>query len=129
MANFKNDKMYRPLKMQHSFGLDPNAPSAARVQQMRAELEKIASLGYGGIVTNVSFDDYLENETYWEDFVHSVQLCKEMGLRVWLYDEKGYPSGGAGGIVMRDHPEYEAIGLVCLTYPVKRTQHFLRYSA
>ena len=125
MANFKNDKMYRPLKMQHRFELRPDMMPAEREQQIRAELEKIESMGYGGIVTNVSFDDYLENETYWEEFVHSVRLCKEMGLRVWLYDEKGYPSGGAGGIVVRDHPEYEANGLVCLAYPVKRTQHFV----
>ncbi len=33
-------------------------------------------------------------------------------LGFWLYDERGYPSGNAGGIVLRGHPEWEASGLL-----------------
>jgi len=33
-------------------------------------------------------------------------------MSMWLYDERGYPSGNAGGLVLRDHPEWEARGLL-----------------
>jgi len=69
--------------------------------------------GYGGVVANVSFDKYLESEEAWKVFLQGVKECKDRGLLVWLYDEKGYPSGKAGGLTMRDHPEYECQGVVC----------------
>lgn len=69
--------------------------------------------GYGGVVANISFDKYLESEDAWKVFLQGVKECKERGLLVWLYDEKGYPSGKAGGLTMRDHPEYECQGVVC----------------
>jgi hypothetical protein len=33
-------------------------------------------------------------------------------MTLWLYDERGYPSGNAGGQVLKDHPEWEARGLL-----------------
>lgn len=37
------------------------------------------------------------------------------GMRLWVYDERGYPSGGAGGVTLRDYPDGEAQGVVCIT--------------
>ena len=36
-------------------------------------------------------------------------------MRLWIYDERGYPSGGAGGMTLRDYPDGEAKGVVCIT--------------
>jgi len=33
-------------------------------------------------------------------------------MALWLYDEKGYPSGAAGGLTLQGHPEWEARGLL-----------------
>lgn len=123
MNSVISDKMYRPLQMMHAYGYDESKPMEDILQTVREKLEQVKEIGCGGVVTNVSFQNYLESEKQWEIFTHVIRLCKELGLRVWLYDEKGYPSGGAGGIVVRDHPEYEAIGLVCLTQAVQKTQH------
>ena len=41
-------------------------------------------------------------------------VCRRLmswGYCYGFYDEKGYPSGGAGGIVTRSHPETVALGL------------------
>jgi hypothetical protein len=62
------------------------------------------------VVCNVSFDQYLESEAKWEAFTRAVQAARQAGMAMWLYDERGYPSGNAGGITMRDHPEWEARG-------------------
>ncbi len=64
------------------------------------------------MVCNVSFDRYLESDTKWLAFVRAVNEAKKAGLAMWLYDERGYPSGNAGGLTLRDHPEWEAHGLL-----------------
>jgi hypothetical protein len=34
-----------------------------------------------------------------------------VGLRVWIYDEDGYPSGAAGGLVLKESHDFEALAL------------------
>jgi len=70
-------------------------------------------LGFGGVVANVSFDNnYLESEEAWTAFLNCMNDFRNQGLLFWIYDEKGYPSGKAGGLTLRDHPEYEALGVL-----------------
>ena len=80
--------------------------------------------GRGGIVCNVMFDRYLESEEHWKSFVVGVQMCAQLGMPVWIYDEKGYPSGTAGGLVLRGHPELEA--LVLARDPQGNPEYFFR---
>lgn len=74
-------------------------------------LATLAAQGFGGMATNVSFHDYLQNEQHWQSFVEGIHKAKQAGMALWLYDEHGYPSGNAGGLTMRGHPEWEARGL------------------
>ena len=105
----------RPLKIIHGFGFARDDSPARREEIVDGCLMRLWRLGYGGIVTNVDLDQYLESAANWETLRFVVRRAKELGFRVWLYDEHGYPSGGAGGITLRDHPEYEALGLVEVT--------------
>lgn len=100
-----------------------NPPADARIHQIihgwpeqpQAQDHRIARLrqqGFGGVVCNVSFDQYLESDVKWQAFVRAVKEAKQAGMALWLYDERGYPSGNAGGITMRGHPEWEARGLL-----------------
>lgn len=45
-------------------------------------------------------------EEYLDHYKYAVAKAKEKGISLWIYDEAGWPSGGAGGIVVKDHPEY-----------------------
>jgi hypothetical protein len=94
----------RILKIIHGW---PDAP-AAQDQLIR----RLSQQGFGGVVCNVSFDGYLENEAKWQAFTRAVQEAKKAGFALWLYDERGYPSGNAGGLTLRGHPEWEARGLL-----------------
>ncbi|HQG37431.1 MAG TPA: glycosyl hydrolase [Bacteroidales bacterium] len=48
--------------------------------------------------------EYLSNE--WFDlFKYTVDHGKELGMKVWIYDENSYPSGFAGGHVPANMPE------------------------
>ncbi|HOX04168.1 MAG TPA: glycosyl hydrolase [Candidatus Paceibacterota bacterium] len=92
----------RILKIIHGWPDDPDAQDGL--------IRKLQRQGFGGVVCNVSFDQYLQSESKWEAFRRAVGHAKEAGMALWLYDERGYPSGNAGGLVLRDHPEWEARG-------------------
>ena len=49
--------------------------------------------------------DYL-TPPYFEEYRYAVKRAKEKGMLMWLYDEGGWPSGGACGKVLTKHPEY-----------------------
>ena len=94
----------RMLKIIHSW---PDQPEA-QDQLIRT----LTTQGFGGVVCNVSFTDYLVSEDKWIAFKRAVRAAQKAGMALWLYDEKGYPSGNAGGLVLQDHPEWEAQGLL-----------------
>jgi inosine-uridine nucleoside N-ribohydrolase len=102
--NFSNPGIdFRPLRIIHS-GLNDTL------------IDKLSKYGYGGLVSNVSFNNYLRSEENWDDFEQAVKYAIEQkGLRIWLYDEKGWPSGSAGGLVLSKYPKLEAQGLAVLT--------------
>ena len=94
----------RILKIIHSW------PDGAANQD--ALIQSLLAQGFGGVVCNVSFTDYLTSEAKWHEFVRAVKAAKSTGMTLWLYDERGYPSGVAGGLTLRGHPELEAQGLL-----------------
>ena len=47
--------------------------------------------------------DYL-SEGYFEEYRYALSRAKEAGMTAWLYDEGGWPSGGACGQVMLEDP-------------------------
>ncbi len=92
----------RPLQIVHGVPAQQATPEA---------MAKLKDLGLGGIVCNVAFGEYLRSEANWRALEQAVKSCQEVGLRVWIYDEDGYPSGAAGGLVLEGHPEFEALAL------------------
>ena len=68
-------------------------------------------LGLGGIVCNVDFREYMVSSVHWETLIRAVEACHKTGLVVWLYDEDGYPSGAAGGLVLKRNRDFEALAL------------------
>lgn len=51
--------------------------------------------------------EYLSEE-YLDRVATVCEWCRELGMRVWIYDEHNWPSGMAAGRVARNHPD--AIG-------------------
>ncbi len=101
----------RILKIIHGW------PEASPAQDQL--IQQLQRQGFGGVVCNVAFRDYLESEAQWKAFERAVKAARSAGMSLWLYDEKGYPSGNAGGLVMRDHPEWEAQGLLIVDQEVE----------
>ncbi len=49
--------------------------------------------------------DYLSVE-YFELCAYATEKAKSLGMRCWIYDEGGWPSGSACGNVLKAHPEF-----------------------
>ncbi|MBP3389336.1 MAG: hypothetical protein J6K98_05610 [Clostridia bacterium] len=76
--------------------------------EVRAQIRDFADKGIGGFFIHSRAGrtiDYLGPE--WEALCRiSLEEARACGLQAWLYDEDGWPSGFAGGLVMKGHPEY-----------------------
>jgi hypothetical protein len=79
---------------------------------IRGNLLEVRDLGIGGLVVSVNQKQYLRSEKAWDTLRLGVRISKELGLRLWIYDEEGYPSGAAGGLVLEKDPSLEAAGLI-----------------
>lgn len=92
---------YRPLQIVHG----------ADIRNKAAYYKD--TCGLGGVVCNVPFgENYLKSESEWKTFVDGVKDMHKGGLRVWIYDEDGYPSLAAGGRVLEADPSLEALEMV-----------------
>ena len=58
--------------------------------------------------TNLS-PDYLSEE-FFELCAYAIDKGTSQGMKCWIYDEGGWPSGGACGKVVKDRPEYSSGG-------------------
>ena len=94
----------RPLQIVHGW--------FAQLPDIDSHAARLKHCGLGGIVSNVHSPNYLCDEDQWKQFVDSIQAVRTAGLRVWIYDEDGYPSLGAGGVVLDGHRELESFALV-----------------
>lgn len=68
----------------------------------KEEMQQYIDRGLGGLVTNVPFKDYMKSPAGWQKLTEAVDLCEKLGAIVWIYDEQGYPSGGATKAVDTD---------------------------
>ncbi|MHC4405896.1 MAG: hypothetical protein ACYTG0_40145, partial [Planctomycetota bacterium] len=92
----------RPLQIVHGIPVQ---------RSTRDGMQYYKDLGLGGLVCNVDFREYMRSEGHWKTLVAGVESCAALGMVVWLYDEDGYPSGAAGGLVLEENPDYEAMEL------------------
>ncbi|MBE6937598.1 MAG: hypothetical protein E7460_03455 [Ruminococcaceae bacterium] len=79
-------------------------------------LESLKYMGYGGVVTNVSFNErYLKDEAEFALLKNGFDKAREMGMETWIYDEYQWPSGKAFGYVLDSDPGFEATGVELIT--------------
>ncbi len=80
-------------------------------------LEQLKDQGFGGIVTNIHYGPgYPDDSSDWNEFASNARKADSLGLNMWIYDEKGYPSGSAGGAVLDQRPDLETVGLTAFVY-------------
>ena len=80
-------------------------------------IERFNRCNFAGTVGNIPYSkDFPDNTKDWENTEKGFRAFIENGMKTWIYDEKGYPSGSAGGAVLERNPSYEGVGLICFEY-------------
>jgi autotransporter-associated beta strand protein len=72
----------------------------------------MAAAGIGGVQLFMQSDGYLQSEQAWANVSNNITAVKDAGLRLWMADDNGYPSGMAGGRVVEADPAHEARCLI-----------------
>ena len=110
---------YKVSRMTHRFNFEPEDTYEVKCTKIRARIEELKAKGYGGIVTNITWgENYLNDPMEFELMKEKVQICKELGMRLWVYDEDRYPSGGAGTKTLDANIDFEARGLVMVWHVI-----------
>ena len=95
-----------------------NPPSEFRLGQYSAHdgallpVEQMAAAGIGGVKLFLQSGGYLQSEQAWANVSNNIAAVKAAGLRLWMADDNGYPSGMAGGRVVEADPAHESRCLV-----------------
>ena len=71
------------------------------------QMKEFKKAGIGGVFVHPRpglLTEYLSDD-WFQLFGYTVQKGKELGMKVWIYDENSYPSGFAGGHVPAEMPD------------------------
>ena len=63
--------------------------------------------------------EYLSDE-YMRQYRYAVKRASELGMQVWLYDEGGWPSGGACGRVLAENDAFAKESVECVIYTLHK---------
>lgn len=84
--------------------------------ELRRQIRDMKSLGMRGFFMHARGG--LETEYMSDEWFDAIRVCideaKKQGMEAWSYDENGWPSGFAGGALLKD-PKNHACGLLCET--------------
>ncbi len=82
--------------------------------ELRRQIRNMKELGMGGFFMHARGG--LETEYMSKEWFDAVRVCideaKQLGMEAWAYDENGWPSGFAGGELLRNSANH-ACGLTC----------------
>ncbi|EJT97769.1 hypothetical protein DACRYDRAFT_111287 [Dacryopinax primogenitus] len=80
-------------------------------EKLLRQLDVFQRMGMGGvhIHSRIGLDSEYLGPKFMECLRASVEKAKEKNMLTCLYDEDRWPSGYAGGIVLKDHPEHRGL--------------------
>jgi len=87
-------------------------------ERLCRQIEAMRSAGMGGFFMHSRYGlktPYL-SEDWFECISACVEKARQLDMKAYLYDEDRWPSGAAGGIVTREHPEFGNHLLVALDH-------------
>ena len=78
-------------------------------------MARMAEAGIGGVMLFMQSNGYLRSDDAWRNLEANIHAARVAGVKVWMADDNGYPSGMAGGLVVELDPAFESRGLVAVT--------------
>ena len=114
-----HDFQFVALNIKSDYAFSEEMSEQEKRAHIAGRLDRLRERGYAGVVLSADNKGYLEDEEALERMAWAVDYAHEKGMRVWLYDEQYYPSGSAGGLTLKEHPELESMALACVEKDVK----------
>ena len=76
------------------------------------ELHRIHDCGIGAVcIESRTHEEFCRND-WWSDVALILDTCKSLGMKVWILDDKHFPSGYANGIFERE--ENKSLRALCI---------------
>ncbi len=90
-----------------------------RKDELIRQLDALRRAGLGGVFIHPRPGVWLPflSDEYFELIAACVDYAKKHGMKVWMYDESGYPSGFAGGLLYAKRPDLAQKSLLCRLVP------------
>lgn len=72
---------------------------------LRTEMKKIAECGIGAVCVEARPHDEFCREGWWHDMDIILDEAKKRDMKVWILDDKHFPTGYANGLIEEKYPE------------------------
>ncbi len=72
---------------------------------LRTEMEKIAECGIGAVCVEARPHNEFCREGWWHDMDIILDEAKKRDMKVWILDDKHFPTGYANGLIEEKYPE------------------------
>ncbi len=72
---------------------------------LRTEMEKIAECGIGAVCVEARPHEEFCQEGWWHDMDIILDEAKKRDMKVWILDDKHFPTGYANGLIETKYPE------------------------
>lgn len=87
-------------------------------EELRDEIEKMKSVGINPFVMEPRPHPGYLDDTWWEDIQYIIDVCEELDMYVWFFDDGVYPSGQGYGQMNKRFPEHTKRYLIHKTVDV-----------
>ncbi len=72
---------------------------------IREEMEKISECGIGAVCVEARPHDEFCKDGWWHDMDIIIEEAKKRQMKVWILDDKHFPTGYANGLIVEKYPE------------------------
>lgn len=92
---------------------------------LREEIEKIYECGIRAVCVEARPHDDFCGPGWWHDMDIVIDEAKKRDMRIWILDDKHFPTGYANGLIEKKYPERKKLYIACTTADLFGSSHRL----
>ncbi len=90
---------------------------------LREEMEKIYECGIRAVCVEARPHDDFCGPGWWHDMDIVLDEAKKRDMKIWILDDKHFPTGYANGLIEKKYPERKKLYLACTTADIFGGRH------
>lgn len=92
---------------------------------LREEIEKIYECGIRAVCVEARPHDDFCGPGWWHDMDIVIDEAKKRDMKIWILDDKHFPTGYANGLIEKKYPERKKLYIACTTADLFGSSHRL----